>query len=174
MQYCIHLFCGFLTFCPKSGFLTLIWNYFKRSATLTTFGILGLNSSHFLIWGGYSHPIAPMLNRHWQGWELVYIVVTVCQTVRGRRFKSQPGRKSLSRLLFPLPTQSLCMSALNAWWQPSGDGTVEGSILVITHQPLYAESKKMKSQAIDTHACPCSASLSNCKKWSDSRTCNWV
>jgi len=40
MQCCIHWFYGFLTFCPKSGFITLTWNYFNRgTALITTFGI---------------------------------------------------------------------------------------------------------------------------------------
>ena len=39
MQYCIHWFCGFLTFCLKSGFFALIWNHFNRGTAVTTFGI---------------------------------------------------------------------------------------------------------------------------------------
>ena len=41
MQYCIHWFCGVLTFCQKSGFHTLIWSYFNKDKTLTTFEICG-------------------------------------------------------------------------------------------------------------------------------------
>ena len=38
------VYCGFLAFCPKSGFLALIWNHFSRVTALTTFGMWGLNS----------------------------------------------------------------------------------------------------------------------------------
>jgi len=44
MRYCIicmHWFCRFLTLlCPRSGFITLIWNYISSGTALTTLGSL--------------------------------------------------------------------------------------------------------------------------------------